>query len=91
MSIRQEIHFESGLLNVHARGEFSLEEAKRAFLEMLGAAAQYKAKTVLFDGRKLKGKPEVWERFFYGKFAATETRRLLKEHRIFPQFAYVIH
>ena len=73
MSILQEIHFESGLLKVDAKGEFSLKEAKRAFLEMLGAAAQYKAKKVLFDGRKVKGKPELLERFYYGEFAATET------------------
>src|SRR5215831_6639888 len=91
MSILQEIHFESGLLKVDARGEFSLEEAKRAFLEMLGAVAQYKAKKVLFDGRKLKGKPEIWQRFYYGEFAATETTRLVDAHRAVPQFAYVLH
>ena len=91
MSILQEIHFKSGLLNVHARGEFSLEEGKRAFLEMLGAVAQYRAKKVLFDGRKLKGNPEVWERFYYGVFAATETMRLVKEHRIDPRFAYILN
>jgi len=43
MSIRQKMHFESGLLRVDATGEFYLEEAKRAFLEMLGAVAQYQA------------------------------------------------
>ena len=91
MSVLQEMHFESGLLTVVARGEFSLEEAQRAFLEMLGAVAQYKAKKVLFDGRKLKGKPEIWQRFYYGEFAATETMRLFNEHRIAPRFAYVIH
>src|SRR5215472_380612 len=91
MSILQEIHFESGLLKVDARGEFSLEEAKRAFLEMLGAAAQYKAEKVLFDARKVKGKPEIFERFYYGEFAATETARLFDEHRISLRFAYVIH
>src|SRR5215472_5687980 len=91
MSIRQEIHFESGLLNVDASGEFSLEEAQRAFLEMLGAVAQYKAKKVLFDARKVKGKPETLERFYYGHFAATETIRLVREHRIAPRFAYVVH
>jgi hypothetical protein len=91
MSILQEIHFESGLLKVDARGEFSLEEAQRAFLEMLGAVAQYKAKKVLFDGRKLKGKPEIWERFYYGDFAATETTRLVDAHRAVPQFAYVMN
>ena len=91
MSLLQEIHFESGLLTVHARGEFSLEQAKRAFLEMLGAVAQYKAKKVLLDARKVKGKPETLERFYYGEFAATETRKLVEEHRIFPRFAYVLH
>ena len=93
MSILQEIHFESGLLNVDAKGEFSLEEAKWAFLEMLGAVAQYKAKKVLFDGRNLKGKPEFIERFYYGAFAAEETLKLVKEHRMpsAPRFAYVMH
>ena len=90
MSILQEMHFESGLLNVVATGEFSMDEAKRAFLEMLGAVAQYRAEKVLFNGRTLKGKPGDLERFFYGEFAANETIRLLKEYRIAPQFAYVI-
>jgi hypothetical protein len=93
MSILQKMHFESGLLKVDARGDFSLEEAKRAFLEMLEAVAQYKAEKVLFDGRNLKGKPERIERFYYGYFAATETYRLMDKRRIpcAPRFAYVIH
>src|SRR5215472_8803152 len=90
MSIQQEIHFESGLLKVDARGEFSLEEAQRAFLEILGAVAQYKAKTVLIDAREVKGKPELVERFYYGEFAANKTRRLVLEHGIVPRFAYII-
>jgi hypothetical protein len=92
MSILQEMHFELGLLNVVARGEFSLEEAKRAFLEMLGAVAQYRAEKVLFDGRNLKGKPEDLERFYYGAFAADQIITLANEHRMrAPRFAYVIH
>jgi len=90
MSILQEMHFESRLLNVVATGEFSMDEAKRAFLEMLGAVAQYRAEKVLFNGRNLKGKPGDLERFFYGEFAAQETIRLVQEHRIAPRFAYVI-
>ena len=92
MSIRQEMHFESGVLKVDARGEFSLEEAKRAFLEMLEAIAQYQAEKVLFDGRNLKGEPARIERFFYGYFAATETMSLIamKRMRQVPQFAYVM-
>src|SRR6476646_7077610 len=93
MGLQQEIHFESGLLTIDARGEFSLEEAKRAFLEMLAAVAQYQAEKVLFDGRKLKGQPEHIERFYYGYFAATETINLVARSRIpkDPRFAFVIH
>lgn len=87
------MHFESGLLKVDATGEFSLEEAKRAFLEMLRAVAQYQAERVLFDARNLQGKPEHIERFFYGYFAATETNRLIAEHPMpcAPRFAYVMN
>src|SRR5215831_14645099 len=91
MSIQQEIHFESGLLNVDASGEFSLEEAQRAFLEVLGVVAQYKAKTVLIDARKVKEKPEIWQRFYYGVFAATETRRLFNKNVFFPRLSYLLH
>ena len=85
------MNFEWGVLNVYGTGEFSLKEAKRAFVEMREAVAQYKAQKVLFDGRKLTGKPGDLERFLYGEFAAKETRRLVKEHRLAPRFAYVIN
>ena len=90
MSLLQEIHFESGLLKVDVRGEFSLEEAKRAFLEKLEAVVRYQAKKVLVDGRNVKGNPGAFERFWYGEFAAQETMRLVKEHGIVPRFAYVV-
>ena len=85
------MHFDSGLLHVDATGEFSLEEAKRNFLELLGAVARHRATKVLLDGRTVKGKPEDMERFYYGEFAAKETMRLVKEHGIAPSFAYVLH
>ncbi len=93
MGLQQEIHFESGLLTVDAKGEFSLEEAKRAFLEMLAAVAQYQAEKVLFDGRDLKGQPEHIERFYYGYFAATETIKLMARYPMYraPRFAYLIN
>ena len=85
------MHFESGLLRVDASGDFSLEDAKQAFLEVLGAVAQHKAEKILLDGRNVKGKPKDMERFYYGEFAARETRRIVVEHKIVPRFAYVIH
>ena len=53
-----------------AVGEFSLEEAKRTFLEMLEAVARHKVRKVLFDGRGLAGEPKTMERFYYGEFVA---------------------
>ena len=93
MGIQQEMHFEAGLLKVDASGEFSLEEAKRMFLEMLEAVVQHQAEKVLFDGRNLKGNPARIDRFFYGYFAATETISLVAKSRIpqAPRFAYIIH
>ena len=91
MGIRQQMCFEFGFLKVEANGEFSLGEAKRAFLEMLGCIVQYQSEKVLLDGRNVKGKPREFERFLYGEFAAQETRKLFHDHKIVPRFAYVLN
>ena len=91
MGMEQEVNFESGLLRVDVRGVFSLEEAKRTFLEIIVAVARFQAEKVLVDGRELKGNPTDFERFFYSEFAAKETNRLFKETRISPRFAYLIY
>ena len=91
VGIQQNMHFESGLLWVGAIGDFSLEDAEQAFLEMLEAVAQHKAEQILFDGRHVKGNPKDIERFYYGEFAARETRRIVVEHNIVPRFGYVLH
>jgi hypothetical protein len=89
--MQQNMHFESGLLIVDASGEFSLEAAKQAFLELLEAVVKYKAQKILLDGRNVRGNPRDIERFYYGEFAATETRNIYIEHNIVPRFAYVLH
>jgi hypothetical protein len=83
---------ESGVLRVIAAGEFSLEEARRTFLEILDAVAQQKAEKILFDGRELKGDPETMERFFYGEFAAQAVAKYTRQYGAprAPQFAYVL-
>jgi hypothetical protein len=91
MTIEQHMHFQAGLLTVVASGLFSLEDAKQAFLEMLGAVAHHKAEKLLLDGRSVKGQPDDLERFFYGDFAAQETLRIVGEHKLTPRFAYVLH
>jgi hypothetical protein len=57
----------------------------------VGAVVQYQATKVLLDGRTVKGKPEDVECLYYGEFAAKEIMRLVREHGLFPRFAFVIH
>lgn len=91
MSMLLEIRPESGLLKVEATGRFSLKEAKRTFLEMLDAVARHGANQVLLDGRRLLGKPEVLERFYYGEFAAKSVREYSGGSTIAAtRFAYVL-
>ena len=91
MSMQQIMHFHSGLLSMDASGEFSLEDAKQAFLEMLEAVALHKAEKILFDARNMKGKPKDMERFYYGEFVAREAHKMVIEHKIVPRFSYVMH
>jgi len=85
------MHLHLGLLNVVAGGEFTLQDAKQAFLEMFGAVVRHKAERILLDGRNVQGNPKGMERFYYSEFAARETRRIVVEHKLHPRFAYVIH
>ena len=87
MGMTIETRAESGLLHVVATGEFSLEEAKRTFLEMLEAARKHQVEKIFFDGRKIVGEPEIMERFFYGKFAAQSVKKFADRG---TQFAYVL-
>ena len=91
MGIIIEIRPELSYLNVGAMGEFSLQEAKRTFLEMLEAVAQHQVKKVLLDGRRLTGDPQTIERFYYGKFAA-DSVWMFKDRGISlaTKFAYVL-
>jgi hypothetical protein len=57
---------------------------------MLTAMIQYHAEKVLFDGQDLRGIPQDLERFYYGEFAANQTRKLVEEHKLVPRFAYVL-
>src|SRR5215469_12068451 len=70
MSMLAQIQHKSDILNAVLTGTFSLDEAKRTFLEILDAVALQKSKGILIDGRTLVGKTEVIERFFYGQFTA---------------------
>jgi hypothetical protein len=91
MSIILQMSSESGCLRVKATGKFSLAEAERTFLEILGAVERHKVGKVLVDGRELEGNPETMERFYYGAFAAREvTEYAVRNRCACPEFAYVL-
>ena len=91
MSMILEIYAEPGFLHVNATGSFSLVEAQRTFIEMLGAVAQNKVGKVLLDGRGIVGNPRIMERFFYGEFAAQSVAQF-GARGVSPdtKFAYVL-
>jgi hypothetical protein len=89
--MRLDMRPDSDLLRVDATGDFSFEEAKRTFLEMMEAIALHRTTRVLVDGRTVKGNPEIMERFYYSEFAAQtvlqyQTRSALRT----PRFAFVL-
>ena len=91
MSMQLETRPEPGFLKVAATGTFSLDEAKRTFVEMLEAVALHETAKVLFDGRQLLGEPKVLERFHYGEFAAQTVRDYsMRGVSLATQFAYVL-
>ncbi len=86
-----EAYSEAEYLRIVTSGDYSLEEAKRTFLEILDEIARRQALKVLIDGRLLKGEPETIERFYYGKFCA-EAVWSYRERGVAPftQFAFVL-
>lgn len=90
MGMNLRISAESNLIRATVKGEFSLEEAERKFLELMDSVARYKAEKVLLDVRELRGNPGAVHRFYLGKLAAREVVRYLRKGKSrAPQFAYV--
>ena len=83
---------DSRVLHVSAAGEFSLDEAKQTFLEMIDSILENRSEKVFFDGRQVVGNPRVIERFYYGEFVADAVDRLRQSagYDGAPQFAYVL-
>jgi len=85
-----EIYAGPGSLRAVVSGEFSMDEAKSTFLELLDVVAQHRAGKVLIDGRELKGEPKTIERFLYGSFAAHAVTTHPKRAPRASQFAYIL-
>lgn len=92
MTIDLNPRLEAGYLHVDMSGEFSLDEAKRTFVQILKGVAQYKVTKVLIDGRKVTGEVKIHERFDHGQFAAEMFREFVK-HGVPPEtkFARVLN
>jgi hypothetical protein len=86
-----EAYPEAEYLRMVVRGDYSLEEAKRTFLELLDEIARRQVLKVFIDGRPLEGEPETIERFYFGKFCA-EAVWSYRERGVAPftQFAVVL-
>jgi hypothetical protein len=82
---------ESGILHAALDGVFTLEEARSTFLEILDAASQRRAESVLVDGRGITGTPTTMQRFFYGEFVAGAVQSQAgRDLSRAPRFAYVL-
>jgi hypothetical protein len=75
MSMAVEIKPEQGFLRVRLTGDFSLAEAKDAYVRTLEAVALHKVARVLADCRDLKGAMTFMDRFEYSTFVAQELAR----------------
>lgn len=93
MSMTVSITTRPKLLSIKSAGDFTLEEAKRTFKDVIRVLDENFSAKVLFDGREVMGDPTVIERFYYSEFAARSVSLLEEENDLIsgPQFAYVLY
>jgi hypothetical protein len=91
MSVTIEADYDAGCLHAVVRGEFSLEEAQRTFLQVLEVIVRDRLYRVLLEGLEVTGEPTTIERFYYGKFAAAAVAvSTARDATVSPRFAYVL-
>lgn len=92
MGMASNIRVRPAGLYVSISGDFSLDEARRSFLEIIQCIDDHQVEKILFDGRKITGDPTVIDRFYYGEFAAYAVQRLKEKQRYKkdPIFAYIL-
>ena len=93
MGMANKIHVRPAGLYVSVTGEFTLDDARRTFLEIVQYVDENQIDKVLFDGSKITGDPTVIDRFYYGEFAAHAVQRLKDNEKYAkePYFAYILH
>ena len=92
MNMTAQVTASSNILYVLADGEFTIDDARRVFVEVVDAVIANQSEKIVFDGRSISGDPEIIERFFYGEFTAISVKRPLEEGAIVtpPRFAYIL-
>ena len=92
MSVLMKVIPRGNVLCVAVGGDFTLDSAKRNFLEIVEAINEHKSEKVLLDGRKIVGEPTIIQRFYYGQFVADAITAPDKKHGSVkdPEFAYVL-
>ncbi len=91
MAMNLQVFVESDRIRAVVTGEFSLEDAKRTFLELMDVVVRHKMEKVLIDGRDLKGNLTVMERFYFGGFTADTVDANVLDGKVHnPQFAYIL-
>jgi len=92
MSVLMKVIPRGNVLYVAVGGDFTLDSAKRNFLEIVEAVNEHKSEKVLLDGRKIVGEPTIIQRFYYGQFVADAITAPDKKRGPvkLPEFAYVL-
>ena len=85
------INVASGYLHVVFRGRFSMEKAKKSFLEVLDAVAATGMTNVLIDARQVTGVLTSLDRYSYGEFVAEKVFDSVRRGTVSrsPKFAYI--
>ena len=90
MGMMLNLETESQIIRAVISGEFSDEEGKRTFLEILGTSERLGIDKILIDGAQVTGNINIIQRFFYGEFVAQTTLDLRMRSNHYPQLAYVL-
>lgn len=90
MSMTLKLSVNPKLIHSTVTGEFSLDEAKRIFLETLDVVAEHKIEKVIVDGQQLSGELNTTERFYYAEFMSQSVMNFARTRSWAPQFAFVL-
>ncbi|HQR35895.1 MAG TPA: hypothetical protein PLK30_24445 [Blastocatellia bacterium] len=90
MSLTLKLSVHPKFIHVTVTGEFSLNEAKRIFLEALDTIAGHKIEKVIMDGQQLSGELNTTERFYFAEFMSQSVQTFVQSIAWAPQFAFVL-